>query len=92
MHTHTFFGSILLTTIDTNNIHSYNFLYEKAKVNYDMIYCDTSTIKHKDGEITIPRNKWNIMVDERSSYKVLNFYDIESCVVEPIHTQFEKWR
>ena len=51
------------------------------------------TIKHKDGEQTImPRNSCHIMVDERIGYKVSNFYDTKSGMVEPPCALFEKWQ
>ena len=48
---------------------------DKIKFNCSRFYSDTSKIKPKDGEETIPRNNWQITLDHRTCYKVSKFYD-----------------
>ena len=46
---------------------------EKTKANCGRIYSDISTIEPKDGEETMQRNNWHVIIHLMTGYKVSNF-------------------
>lgn len=56
--------------------------HNKATKPNEWLYCDISTIRHKDGK-KVYKDNWHIQVDKATSPVYLQFHDTKKGMIEP---------